>query len=147
MIRFKEIDEGNFRAVVNMKMPEGQRFVAPNAVSLAQAWLFRNKAGVHPYALYDDGDVLVGFLMVDDDPEERTFFIWRLMIALEHQNKGYGTEAIKKALDMARESGKYDRAALDYVPENKVAEHVYKKLGFLPTGEIDDGEIVMRLDF
>ncbi len=31
-------------------------------------------------------------------------------------------------------------------PENKIAEHVYTKIGFKPTGEISNDEIVLRMD-
>lgn len=68
------------------------------------------------------------------------------MFPQEHQNKGYGTLAIQQIIRLARDSGKYDFIILDYVPENKIAEHVYQKLGFLPTGEIvNNGEIEMKL--
>lgn len=46
-----------------------------------------------------------------------------------------------------KESGKYDFMIIDYVLENKIAGHVYEKVGFKPTGEISNGEVVMRLDF
>ena len=37
MINFRKITEDNFDTIIQMKRPEGERFVAPNAVSLAQA--------------------------------------------------------------------------------------------------------------
>ena len=47
---------------------------------------------------------------------------------------------------MAKDSGNYEFIILDYVPENKIAKHVYEKLGFLQTGEIvNNGEIEMKL--
>ena len=42
MINFRKITEENFDAVIRMKRPEGENFVAPNAVFLAQAWLYRD---------------------------------------------------------------------------------------------------------
>ena len=85
-------------------------------------------------------------MMLDEDLEERCLVIWRIMFPEEQQGKGYGTGAIRKIVELARESGKYDFMIIDYAPENKIAEHVYKKLGFQPTGEISNGEIVLRLD-
>ena len=85
-------------------------------------------------------------MMLDEDLEERCLVIWRIMFPEEHQNKGYGTEAIKKIVELARECGKYDFMILDYVPENKIAEHLYTKIGFKPTGEESNGEIVLRMD-
>ncbi|MDD3401672.1 MAG: GNAT family N-acetyltransferase [Eubacteriales bacterium] len=142
MIELRKITEDNFRAIVNIKMPEDQRFVAPNVYSLAQAWLYPE---ARPFAIYND-DEPIGFIMLDWDEAERELGIWRLMIALEHQGKGYGSKAVTAAIDMGRQSGKFDAVFIDCVPQNVVGLHVYKKLGFVPTGEIEDGEIVMKLD-
>ena len=43
MVSFRKITEENFDAIINMKRPEGETLVAPNAVSLAQAWPYWNK--------------------------------------------------------------------------------------------------------
>lgn len=67
-------------------------------------------------------------------------------VPVEHQNKGYGTQAIQEIIRLAGESGKYDFLILDYVPGNDIAKHVYEKLGFRPTGEMNNGEVEMRLN-
>ena len=145
MISFRAITEDNFGTIIRMKRPDNEGFVASNAYSLAQAWLYRDNNDVYPFAIYNDEEP-VGFMMLDEDLEERCLVIWRIMFPEEHQNKGYGTEAIKKIVELARECGKYDFMILDYVPENKIAEHVYTKIGFRPTGEESNGEIVLRMD-
>lgn len=66
MVNFRTITEGDFDAVINMKRPEGEGFVASNAVSLAQAWLYRDNRDVFPFAIYD-GDTLAGFMLVEED--------------------------------------------------------------------------------
>lgn len=145
MISFRKITEDNFAAIVQMKRPENEKFVASNAYSLAQAWLYRDADDVYPFAIYHE-EMPVGFMMLDEDLEERCLVIWRIMFPEEHQCKGYGTLAIKQIVQMAKDSGKYDFIILDYVPENEIAKHVYEKLGFLPTGEIiNNGEIEMKL--
>lgn len=145
MISFRKITEDNFAAIVQMKRPDEEKFVASNVYSLAQAWLYREAGDVYPFAIYHE-ETPVGFMMLDEDLEERCLMIWRIMFPEEHQNKGYGTRAIKQIIQMAKDSGKYDYIILDYVPENVVAKHVYEKLGFLPTGEIvNNGEIEMKL--
>lgn len=144
-IHFQKITEDNFAAIVQMKRPDGEKFVASNTYSLAQAWLYREAGDVYPFAIYHE-ETPVGFMMLDEDLEERCLVIWRIMFPEEHQNKGYGTQAIKQIIQMAKGSGNYDFILLDYVPENKIAKHVYEKLGFLPTGKIANGcEIEMKL--
>ena len=145
MINFRAITEENFDAVIRMKRPEGEHFVASNAYSLAQAWLYRENNDVYPFVIYND-DEPVGFMMLDEDLEERCLVIWRILFPVEHQNKGFGTVAIKKIVELAKESGKYDYMVMDYAPDNKIAEHVYTKIGFRPTGEISNGEIVLRME-
>lgn len=146
MIIFRKITEENFDVIMKMKRPDGEGYVASNAYSLAQAWLYRDANDVYPFAIYND-DEAVGFMMLDEDLEERYLVIWRIMFPEEHQNKGYGTQAIEKIVQMAKKSGKYDYMIIDYVLENTIAGHVYEKVGFKPTGEISNGEIVMRLNF
>ena len=145
MVHFEKITEDNFKAIVEMKRPEGEAFVASNAYSLAQAWLYREYGDVYPFAIYNE-DEPVGFMMLDEDLEERCLVIWRIMFPVEHQNKGYGTTAIREIVRLARESGKYDFLILDYAPGNEIARHVYEKLGFCHTGERNNGEIEMRLN-
>ena len=127
MINFRAITEENFDVIIRMKRPEDEHFVASNAYSLAQAWLYRDNNDVYPFAIYSDEEP-VGFMMLDEDLEERCLVIWRIMFPPEQQGKGYGTEAIKKIVELAKESGKYDFLIMDYSPENKIAEHVYTKL-------------------
>ena len=145
MIHFQKITEENFSEVVSMKRPEGEHYVAANVYSLAQAWLYKDANDVYPFAIYND-DTLVGFMMLDEDLEERCLVIWRIMFPIEHQNKGYGTQAIQQIIQLAKASGKYDSMILDYAPGNDIARHVYEKLGFKPTGEISNNEVVMKLE-
>jgi diamine N-acetyltransferase len=143
MIHFKAITEENFRAIVQMKRPEDEHFVSSNLYSLAQAWLYRDAGDVYPFAIYND-DEPVGFMMLDED-DDGSLVIWRIMFPEEHTNKGYGSEAIRKIIALAKESGKYPRIIIDYVEGNDRARHVYEKLGFRDTGEVENNEHVLEL--
>ena len=145
MINFRAITEDNFDAIIRMKRPDDEHFVANNAYSLAQAWLYRDAGDVYPFAIYDD-ETPVGFMMLDEDLDEKCVIIWRIMFPVENQNKGYGTAAIREIIRLAKESGKYDFVLIDYAPDNKIAEHVYTKLGFKHTGVFEHGEYELRLD-
>ena len=54
------------------------------------------------------------------------------------RNRGYGSEALRLIIQLARESGKYDFMVLDCHPDNKRAWHVYEKAGFRDTGEMEN---------
>lgn len=146
-VSIREITEDNFNAIIGMKRPSGEKFVAPNSYSLAQAWLYRENNDVFPYAVYC-GENPVGFLLLEADYDERKLCIWRIMFPEENACKGYGTAAIKIVLDGAKKlTEKFDIVALDCDPANLRARHVYEKLGFVETGDINHGskEMVFRL--
>ena len=96
MIELRKIDAGNYQKILGMELPRQQQsFVASNAASLAEAWVFYDTA--RPFAIYHD-DEPVGFLMFDFGKGPREVEIWRFMIAPEHQGKGYGTAALRAAI-------------------------------------------------
>jgi len=143
MIQLREINEDNFRECVNLKVNDNQtNFVATNVMSLAQAWLHYSIA--RPFAIYSD-DVMVGFLMLDYSEAEKECGIWRFMIDEKYQNRGFGKEAMRVILDYIKSNPVFESVNLSYEPENVVADKLYRGFGFSPTGEIDYGEIVMKL--
>ncbi|MGN1399630.1 MAG: GNAT family N-acetyltransferase [Erysipelotrichaceae bacterium] len=145
MIYFKEITEDNFKDIINLKRPENENYVASNVYSLAQAWLYRDDHDVYPFAIYDDCTP-VGFMMLDEDAENRKIAIWRIMISVEYQCKGYGTIALKEIIKRMRDCKKYDYVTIDYIQGNQIAKHVYQKVGFQETGNIVNGnEVEMQL--
>lgn len=142
MIELKEIKEENFRECVRLNVNESQKnFVAPNVYSIAQAYIHYGSA--FPYGIYQE-DQMVGFVMLGHNKEDQEFWLWRFMIDEKFQNKGIGTEAVKLALNKFREM-KAPEVYLSYNPENSVANALYRKFGWLPTGKVENGEIVMLL--
>ena len=142
MVTLRAITEDNFDAIIAMKRPEGEDFVAPNSVSLAQCWLYRNNGDVFPCAIYAE-ETPVGFLLLEED--ERTLMIWRIMLPEEHTGHGYGRAAVEEVIRRAKDGGRYDRLQLDCAPENHRARRLYERLGFRPTGAINHGSVEMAL--
>lgn len=143
MITLRAITEANFDECLRLGIHEHQRgFVATNVKSLAQAWLCPDVA--RPFAIYH-GEEMVGFVMLDEHKAEKECGIWRFMIDKDHQGKGYGRAAMECVLRHIRENPAFERVCLSFEPENEVAEKLYRSFGFAPTGEIDEGEIVMEL--
>ena len=62
MVKLIEITKDNLEDVLNLQIAEEQQaFVSSTAHSLAQAYVYKEKA--FPFAIYAD-DVLVGFIML-----------------------------------------------------------------------------------
>jgi diamine N-acetyltransferase len=119
-----------------------QKLVAPNAVSIAQAH-FSKQAWFR--AIYAD-ETPVGFIMLYDNPEEPAYFLWRLMVAGPHQGRGFGRRAVELLIDYIKTRPHAQTLGVSYQPSEGNPEGFYRKLGFRPTGEIEHGEVVMRLE-
>jgi len=74
-------------------------FVAPNAISLAQAHFNKHAWFRAIYA----GKAPVGFVMIVDDTERPAYFLWRFMIAEPYQGRGFGRQAIRRLDEQATE--------------------------------------------
>lgn len=141
-ISLREVTRENLSAVLQLQVKRGQElFVAPNAVSIAQAYFFRETAWFR--AIYAD-DTPVGFAMLDDQPEQKRYYLWRFMIDQRHQGLGIGARAIELIMDYVRTRPGSVELLLSCVPGEGGPGPFYEKLGFVYTGEVDDGELVMR---
>lgn len=144
-VRLEPITEANVRAVFDLRVAsEQQAFVAPNAWSLAQALAEHDVAW--PRAIVA-GDEVVGFLMLEIDPEDpdgRCFWLWRLMVGAGHQREGVGTAAIGLAADEVRSRGGTELYT-SWMPGDGSPGPFYEHIGFVPTGELDENEVVARL--
>jgi diamine N-acetyltransferase len=140
-VELREITRDSLHAVLGLAVaPEQEQFVATNARSIAEAY-FEPRAWFR--AVYAD-DVPVGFVMAFRDPPTN-FWVWRFMIDAAHQGKGYGRRALDLLVDEARKDGVSD-VKLSYHPGEHSPHEFYTRFGFVDTGEVEGGEIVMRLD-
>lgn len=146
-VTLREITKDTVGPVIKLPLGKGQeRFVAPNAVSLAQA-LFSPEAWYRAVYL---GDEPVGFVMLEDEslmhdpPKRPRVMIWRLMIASTHQRSGIGGRVLDLVKAHVRAAGLYTELLVSYVPEEGSPAGFYAKHGFEPTGEMEDGEVVLR---
>jgi diamine N-acetyltransferase len=138
----REITMDNFRECINLSVADAQRgFVASNTYSLAEA---KADAVSVPLAIYSD-DRMVGFIMYDFEPHEGRGYITRLMVDQRFQGNGYGRRAMEHVIDRLRRIPTCKEIQTSFVPENATADSLYTSLGFDRTGEMDEGEIVLRL--
>ena len=143
-----EISADTVRTICALRVAAAQeRLVAPNSVSIAQAF-FEPAAWFR--AIYA-GDAPVGFAMLYDPtrataPERPdTCYLWRFMIAAEHQRRGYGGAALTQLIAHVRSLAAVTRFLLSFVPDGTGPRDFYARFGFRETGEIDEGEVVMAL--
>ncbi len=157
MIKFEKITENNLSTCVALNPGEANKdFVAPNVRSLAIAYVNQDN-GVctpMPYAIYKD-EVMVGFIMMsflgkdqDNDVEEDTYDIWRFMVDEKYQGKGYGREALMKAIELIKSfpHGHANQIILSCASGNKAGNSLYKSVGFKPNGNAYEDQIEMALD-
>jgi diamine N-acetyltransferase len=141
-VSLREVTLENLREVLRLQVAEGQeRFVASNAVSIAQAYFHRETAWFR--AVYA-GDRPVGFVMLEVHPERAIYHLWRFMIDRRYQGEDYGARALRLVMDHVRTLPGAREMSLSCVPGEGGPGPFYEKLGFLYTGEVDEDELVMR---
>ncbi len=154
-VELREITRENLRDYLRLKVaPAQERFVAPNAVSIAQAH-FHSEAW---FRGINANGTAVGFAMLEDwsfDParapedwrREPYVYLWRFMIGERFQSLGFGAQAMRLLVDRARAVPEAKAMFLSFVEEEGSPEPFYARFGFTRTGEVSDGEQVMRLAF
>jgi diamine N-acetyltransferase len=142
-VSLREITKETLRPILRLKVSAAQeRFVASNAVSVAQAH-FEEKAWFR--AIYADEEP-VGFLMLYADPEAGKYMLWRLMIDERFQRGGYGRAAIARLKEHLKGQPGAKELLVSHVPGDGSPAGFYQGLGFVYTGEVDEDELVMKLD-
>ncbi len=143
VVSLREITAETVRGVCDLATRESQRnFVAPNAVSLAEA-LFSDRAwfrGVYA------GETAVGFVMLHEDPGKPEYYLWRFMIDGRYQGMGFGRLAMDLVIKRVRSLPGARELLTSVVPGEGSPQEFYERLGFRPTGDWDDGEAVLRLE-
>jgi len=148
VVSLREITSETVRAVVSLSVAENQKgFVAPNAVSLAQA-LFAPTAWYRAIYLAEE---LVGFVMLKDEslgtpsPERPGIGVWRFMIDARFQGHGIGQSALLQVIEHVQAKGVFETLELSYVPGPGCPELFYLGLGFRHTGRsTEGGEVVLE---
>ncbi|MGZ3143994.1 GNAT family N-acetyltransferase [Lentzea chajnantorensis] len=148
-IRLVEVTDANRAAVAAVRVhPSQERFVAPVEKSFQDAE--DHPEGNPWYRAAYTGDVPVGFVMLSWDVTPGPgllgpYFLWRLLIGAEHQGRGYGTAILDEVVALLRAHG-VPELLTSYVPGEGTPGPFYLGYGFVPTGEVEDGEVVLRLD-
>jgi len=142
-VSLREVNAETVRIICRLDVSEEQKhFVAPNAVSIAEAY-FEPKAWFR--AIYAD-ETPVGFLMLYDDQDEPRYFLWRYMIDARYQKMGFGKQAMNLLMEYVRARPGARELTLSCHPVEDGPEPFYRKYGFTLTGRMIEDEAEMRID-
>ncbi|MFT5291625.1 MAG: diamine N-acetyltransferase [Planctomycetota bacterium] len=144
-VELRVLTRETYLPILRMKIDEVQaKMVASNAMSLAQA-SFHSEA--RPFGLFA-GELPVGFVMFSVEEQEKgNLWVWRLLIAKEHQRKGFGKQAMQAIIQHARGQDGIRELKLSHVDSLPGSPGpFYRSFGFEYTGELDEEERIMRLE-
>lgn len=148
-VRLVEIGPGEARAWAKLHTHRFQRqFVATILQSFADALCPPIGKGepLVPWfrGIEADGE-RVGFVMMSDvSTGEPHPYLWRLVIDRWHQRRGIAITALRQLIEQLRAQG-HTKLYVSYLQAPGGPEPLYRKLGFVPTGEMDEDETVAAL--
>ncbi len=92
------------------------------------------------------GDEMVGYGMYGQDPDDGHWWIYRLMIDLDHQGRGFGKAALEAMVERMKQDHGITEVYMGYRPENHIAAALAWTAGFERTGQMLQGEYIVRRD-
>ncbi|WP_235557720.1 GNAT family N-acetyltransferase [Nocardioides sp. Leaf307] len=152
-VRLDPVTGENIDALLEVAVrPDQEHFVGSVAKSLAEAYAHGPVAWPRAIvATRPSGEEVVGFVMAfldvewDDDPADVRSGLWRLNVDAAHQGRGHGAAAVRAVCAELRSRG-CSAAYVTYHEGPGSPAPFYAGLGFVPTGELSEGETVARLD-
>ncbi len=148
-VTLREITDANAAGVRALRVASGQeRFVAGVGESIDEAaatpegnpWYRAIYAGAEPV-----GFVMLSWNVTPSPGIIGPWFLWRLLIDAHHQGRGYGRAALDRVVEIVRAEGATELLT-SYVPGAGGPWPFYERYGFAPTGDLEDDEVVIRLD-
>jgi len=145
-VKLKPVTRDDLGPLFRLRVTDAQReFVATNEISIAQAAYEPN---TEIFGIWAD-QTLVGMVSLintrgyphlEDGDDPNAGFVWRLLVGIDHQAKGYGRAAMGQVEDWARGKA-LPKIYISAVPENEMAIRLYEDIGYNRTGRVIDGEI------
>lgn len=147
--------EDDVAAVMGLRRGPGQDRYLGSMIShfedaIADARACPRKWSVHA------GDELVGFVMISDNIPAETlaadddvvgpYYLWRLLIDVRHQGRGYGRATIDAVVDYLRTRPDADVLLTSCAAGDGSPQAFYLRYGFERTGETKWGEDLLALD-
>lgn len=146
-LRLEELSAATIVAVNSLGLKPGQeQFVTPVSYSAAAAV---TPIGSAWQRVVLDGDRVVGFVHGNFDPdakeEEFRAALWRINVDAEAQGMGVGRFAVAALIDEARTRG-VGRLTVLWERGEDGPEVFFLRMGFVPVGETQYGEVIGAID-
>ncbi|WMX43948.1 GNAT family N-acetyltransferase [Streptomyces roseicoloratus] len=142
-VTLEEITDENWRAVADVAPADEQRDHVP---ALAARYLLLSDRGDTWTSLaVRADDTVVGHVMWAHDDQDGSHWVGGMMIDVAEQGRGVGRAAMGAVIALLSALPDCREIRLSCHPANTSAERLYRSLGFGPTGEREDEEIVMSL--
>jgi len=142
-VTLRQVTKETVWSVMDLEVAEDQgHLVAPNSMSIAEAY-FEPKAWFRAICADEEP---VGFIMLYDDPDTPKYYLWRMMLAEGQQRKGYGKRAMDLLVEYVRTRPNATEITVGSIPGEGSPQSFYEKFGFVATGEVKDGEVILRLE-
>jgi diamine N-acetyltransferase len=144
VICLRPVTRENWKEALALQVKDTQRHFTP-AVSVSLAKIAIKPDGDNvtylPFAVYDD-EQMVGFIMhAYEKGTSNMYWINGFLIDERYQGQGYGKAALSHLMYWITEQFSECREIrLTVHKDNSAARSLYIHSGFLPTGEIFDGE-------
>ncbi len=91
-----------------------------------------------------DGEPAGFVMLAEPTPSSPEPYLWRLLLDRRHQRRGIGARVIEQLGAELHGQG-HDTLTTSWAEGPGGPEPLYRGLGFVPTGEIDNGETVAAL--
>jgi diamine N-acetyltransferase len=147
VVSLRPLSAANRAAAEALRVAPGQeRFVSGVAESVREA-------AEHPdahalcWVVYDD-ETPVGFVMIADEvasPDYRPHYLWKLLIDERHQRRGLGSATLDLVVEYFRGRPGVEALTTSAVQGDGSPIAFYERYGFRRTGEVVDGEVLLRL--
>ena len=140
-IRLVDVTAENWRDAADLAPRDDQRAFVP---ALAARYLLLGVYGDtwHNLVAYD-GATPVGHVMWGTD-EDGSRWIGGLLVDAAHQDRGVGRAIVAELLARLRDEGSQP-VRISHHPANLASRRLFESLGFVPTGVVEDGEVVLEL--
>jgi diamine N-acetyltransferase len=134
----------NLISVIKLDANNGQNLITENYITILQAFFCDKLENIKTIYL---NNTLIGIIWCCNKPNDK-LYIRRFMIDKKYQNKGYGKLAFELSLNYFLK--KYNKTkgikCVRLSSRNKIAINMYKKFGFIETGETKRKDIFLELE-